>query len=33
LPADMGEVHGWIDDNRYVRDLSCEERVLYLIEP
>ena len=29
----MDEVRNWIDDNRYVRKLSCEERELYLIEP
>jgi WD40 repeat protein len=33
LPAEMDEVRDWIDDNRYVRELSCEERDLYLIEP
>ncbi len=29
----MDEVCDWIDDNRYVRELSCEERELYLIKP
>jgi hypothetical protein len=33
LPADMDEVGDWIENNRNVRDLSCEERDLYRIEP
>ena len=33
LPAEMDDVHDWIDDNRYVRELTCEERDLYRIEP
>ena len=27
------EVVAWIDQNRYVRELTCEERALYRIEP
>jgi WD40 repeat protein len=33
LPVEMDEVRDWIDDNRFVRELSCEERNLYRIEP
>jgi WD40 repeat protein len=33
LPADMDKVRDWIDENRYVRELSCEERETYRIEP
>jgi WD40 repeat protein len=33
LPVEMDEVRDWIVDNRYVRELSCEERELYLIKP
>jgi len=33
LPVGMDEVRDWIDENRYIRDLSCEDRELYRIEP
>jgi WD40 repeat protein len=33
LPVEAEDVRDWIDQNRYVRDLSCEERELYRIEP
>jgi WD40 repeat protein len=33
LPADLDEVHGWIEANRFVRELTCEERETYRIEP
>jgi hypothetical protein len=33
LPSEVDGVRGWIEDNRYVRDLNCEERELYRIEP
>jgi WD40 repeat protein len=29
----LEELQAWIATNRYVRDLSCEERALYQIEP
>jgi hypothetical protein len=33
LPSEVQELREWIAENRYVRDLSCEERVTYSIEP
>ena len=33
LPVDMDEVCAWIEANRYVRELTCEERETYRIEP
>ena len=30
---DLDEMRTWIEKNRYVRELSCEERELYQIEP
>jgi WD40 repeat protein/class 3 adenylate cyclase len=33
LPANMDEVRDWISDNRYIRELTCEERETYRIEP
>ncbi len=30
---DLDELRAWIEANRYVRELSCEERDLYQIEP
>ncbi|GAH38693.1 unnamed protein product, partial [marine sediment metagenome] len=33
LPSEVGELREWIADNRYVRELSCEERLTYSIEP
>ncbi len=29
----LGEMLDWIEENRYVRDLTCQERELYRIEP
>jgi len=33
LPTEVQDLREWIAENRYVRDLSCEERVTYSIEP
>ena len=33
LPSEVQELREWIAENRYVRDLSCEERVTYSIDP
>jgi serine/threonine protein kinase/WD40 repeat protein len=33
LMLDEGELLQWVMDNRYVRDLTCEERQLYRVEP
>jgi hypothetical protein len=33
LPSNVTELRKWIAENRYVRDLSCEERLTYSIEP
>ncbi|MGB5846717.1 MAG: WD40 repeat domain-containing protein, partial [Anaerolineales bacterium] len=33
LPSEVQELREWIAENRYVRELSCEERVTYSIEP
>jgi hypothetical protein len=33
LPSSLDKVRAWIDDNRYVRELTCEERETYRIEP
>jgi WD40 repeat protein len=33
LPIELNEVLEWISKNRYVRDLTCEERARYSIEP
>jgi WD40 repeat protein/DNA-binding SARP family transcriptional activator len=29
----LDELRAWIDDNRYVRDLTCDERAQYAVEP
>jgi hypothetical protein len=29
----LGQLLDWIEDNRYVREFTCEERVRYRIEP
>jgi WD40 repeat protein len=33
LPLEINDVQAWIEQNRVVRDLSCEERLTYSIEP
>jgi WD40 repeat protein len=33
LPLEVDEVRTWVEQNRVVRDLSCEERLIYSIEP
>jgi len=33
LPTEINDVLDWISDNRYVRELTCEERDKYSIEP
>jgi WD40 repeat protein len=33
LPSSLDEVREWIAANRYVRELTCEERETYRIEP
>jgi WD40 repeat protein len=33
LPTEVGPLRQWIAENRYVRELSCEERLTYSIEP
>jgi WD40 repeat protein len=33
LPTGINDVLDWISDNRYVRELTCEERTRYSIEP
>ena len=33
LPLEVDEVLDWIGDNRYVRELTCEERARYGITP
>jgi WD40 repeat protein len=33
LPVDLDDVHSWIKANRHVRELGCEEREIYRIEP
>ena len=32
-PSSLEELLEWIEDNRYVRELTCTERVLYSVEP
>jgi WD40 repeat protein len=32
-PASLEELLEWIEDNRYVREFTCTERVLYSVEP
>jgi hypothetical protein len=29
----LNELLAWVHANRYIRDFTCEERVLYRIEP
>ena len=29
----LDELVSWIEENRYVRQLTCEERAMYQIEP
>ena len=29
----LDELMTWIEENRYVRQLTCEERAMYQIEP
>lgn len=33
LPLEIDQVKAWIEENRVVRDLTCEERLTYSIEP
>ena len=33
LPVEPNEVIAWIAANRYTRELTCEERATYSIEP
>ena len=33
LPSSLDDVRQWITDNRYVRQLTCEEREKYRVEP
>jgi hypothetical protein len=33
LPIEIEDIKDWIAENRYVRELSCEERLRYSIEP
>jgi WD40 repeat protein len=33
LMLDEGELMSWIEANRYVREITCEERALYRVEP
>jgi WD40 repeat protein len=33
LPIELEEVLDWIANNRYVRELTCEERAKYSVEP
>jgi WD40 repeat protein len=33
LPIELDEVRAWIAKNRYVRELTCEERATYSIAP
>lgn len=33
LMLEPGELLGWIENNRYVRELTCSERTLYDLEP
>jgi WD40 repeat protein len=33
LPIELDEVKAWIAENRYVRELTCEERATYSITP
>jgi WD40 repeat protein/DNA-binding SARP family transcriptional activator len=33
LPIEVDEVKAWIEENRVVRELTCEERLTYSIEP
>ena len=29
----LDELHAWINENRYVRELKCDERAQYHVEP
>ena len=33
LPSEVQELREWVAENHYVRDLSCEKRLTYSIEP
>ena len=33
LAEKINEIHDWIANNHFVREISCEERDLYRIEP
>jgi len=33
LVRDHNELSGWIHANRHIRDLACDERVQYRVEP
>jgi WD40 repeat protein len=33
LPIELDEVKAWIAENRFVRELTCEERTTYSISP
>jgi hypothetical protein len=33
LPREMQDLREWIAENRFVRELTCEERITYSIEP
>ena len=33
LPSEMQDLREWIAENRFVRELTCEERITYSIEP
>jgi WD40 repeat protein len=33
IDSTLGELLSWTENNRYIRDLTCEERALYNVEP